>query len=274
LNQRGFTLIELLIGMVVTAILGIALARILISDSRFVGKQDAMINARHASRAAMNTMVTELRMAGDGGLLAATPDSVRVLVPYAFGLTCTVSGTDLIASLMPPDSLMYGSAVTDGLAWRDSAGAYNMIPGIVVAGSSNVAACQADSIRVVPGGMLVAISGISGTPPQPGRIFYLYQTVTYKFAASTDITGRIGLWRKAGTAAAEELVAPFDSTAGFACLVGPNLQIQTCPPGGGLALVRGLELRMFGASEHPPPGSTTPETFSLVTQVPFLNKVN
>lgn len=274
MSQRGFTLVELLIGMVVTAILGIALARILISDSRFVGKQDAMINARHASRAAMNTMVTELRMVGDGGLLAATPDSVRVLVPYAFGLTCTVSGTELIASLMPPDSLMYASAVTDGLAWRDSVGAYNMITGIAVAGSSDLAACQADSIRVVPGGMLVAISGLSGSPPQPGRIFYLYQTVTYSFSASTDIPGRIGLWRKAGTAAAEELVAPFDSAAGFGCLVGPSLQVQTCPPGGGLAIVRGLELRMVGASEYPPPGSTTPETFSLVTQVPFLNKVD
>jgi hypothetical protein len=74
--------------------------------------------------------------------------------------------------------------------------------------------------------------------------------------------------------AAEELVAPFDTTAGFGCLVGPNLQVQTCPPGGGLAVVQGLELRLIGESEFNAPGTGTPEDFQLVAQIPFLNKVN
>lgn len=274
MSTRGFTLIELLIGMTVTAILGVALARILISDSRFVGRQEAMIDARHAARAAMNLMTVELRMVGDGGLLAATPDSVTVQVPYAFGVTCNTSGTDLIVSLIPRDSLMYATAVLDGMAWRDDTGTYNRITGIAVASSSDMAACQADSIRVVPGGELIAISGIPGIPPGTGRIMYLYQTVTYRFATSTEIPGRLGLWRRVGLAAAEELVAPFDSTTGFGCLVGPNLQVQTCPPGGGLSTVRGLELRLSGESEFDSPGLGRPERFPLTTQISFFNKVN
>jgi hypothetical protein len=137
-----------------------------------------------------------------------------------------------------------------------------------------MSACDADSIRVVPGGELIAVSGIPGIPPGPGRIVYLYQTVTYRFATSVDIPGRIGLWRRVGAVAAEELVAPFDTTAGFGCLVGPNLQVQTCPPGGGLATVRGLELRLTGESEFNSPDTGTPEDFQLSMQITFINKVN
>ncbi len=274
MNARGFTLIELLVGMAVTAILGAALARMLISDSKFVGRQEAMVTARHASRAAMNLMTVELRMVGDGGLLAAVPDSVTVEVPYAFGVTCNPAGADLIVSLIPRDSLMYATAVLSGMAWRDITGSYNRITGISVSSTGNAAPCDADSVRVVPGGELIAIGGIPGVPPAAGRIMYLYQTVTYRFGASTDIAGRIGLWRRVGALAAEEMVAPFDATAGFGCLIGPNLLVQTCPPGGGLSTVRGLELRLVGESEFDAPGTTAPEEFRLITQIPFLNKVN
>lgn len=274
MSRRGFTLIELLVGMAVTVILGVALARMLISDSRFVGRQEAMIDARHASRAAMNLMTVELRMVGDGGLLAATPDSVTVEVPYAFGVTCDTAGGDLIVSLMPRDSLMYATAVLAGMAWRNVSGVFNRITGITTSTTSNDAPCLADSIRVVPGGELLEIGGVPGPPPSPGRIMYLYQTLTYRFAASADIPGRVGLWRRVGALAAEELVAPFDTTAGFGCLVGPNLQVQTCPPGGGLATVRGLELRLIGESEFDSPGTGAPAAFELITQVPFFNAIN
>lgn len=274
MNVRGFTLVELLVGMAVTTILGVALARILISDSRFVGRQEAMMDARHASRAAMSIMSVELRMVGAGGLVAATPDSVTVQVPYAFGVTCNTSGTDLIASLMPPDSLMYATAVLAGMAWRNNTGVYNQVPGVTVTSSVDFAACDSDSVRVVPGGELIAIAGIPGTPPGPGQIMYLYQTITYRFATSTELPGRVGLWRRVDALAAEEMVAPFDSSAGFGCLVGSNLQVQTCPPGGGLTTVRGLELRLGGESEFDSPQTGEPERFRLATKIPFLNMVN
>ncbi len=275
MRSRGFTLVELLVAVLVMAILGTALTRMLISDSRFVSRQDAMISSRHAARAAMNTMAVEMRMVSDDGLLAASPDSITARLPYAFGMTCGMQGPSVIVSLVPPDSLTYASAVPDGMAWRSAAGTYTVIEGINTSSTSQSDECTADSIRAIPpDSIYIRISNVGASPPPPGQLFYLYQTVTYRFGASTELPGRIALWRKVGTAAAEEILVPFDSAAGFGCLVGPKLTVKVCPPPEGLTAVRGLELRLVSASEVAPQGSTDPETFELVTQVPFLTKVN
>ena len=272
MNARGFTMVELLVGTMIMAVLGLALVRLLISDSRFVSRQDAMVSARQTARGAINTMVVELRMTGGGGLLAAAPDSVRVRTPYAFGISCGSSGSTTIGALIPPDSLAYATAVAEGVAWRQYTGGYLAVNGISVTASSDTASCTADSVRVLPGGMLVRMTGFSGADqPPPGRIFALYHTLTYRFAPSTELPGRIALWRQAGSAASEELAAPFDTTAGFAFLVDTSFTLQTNPPAD-LDEVRGLELRLIGASELAPQGRTEPETFELVTRVPFLNK--
>ncbi len=269
--RRGFTLVELLIAMVVTAILGTALVRMLISDSRFVSRQDAMVNARATARAAMNAIVPELRMVTDSGLVAAAAESVVVRVPYAFGMACQSSGSATFASLVPSDSLAYATAVLSGLAWRTDSGAYTAVTGISVAGTSVTSYCDQDSIRQVPGGQLIQITPVTAVPS--GNLFYLYQTVRYRFSASSEVPGAVGLWRKRGSDPYEEIVTPFDASARFAFLVGPNLVLSETPPGD-LETVRGLELRLVGASETAPQGKTQPETFALVTRVPFMNRGN
>ncbi len=262
MSSRGFTLVELLVGTLVMAVLGLALVRMLVSDSRFVSQQDAMVSARQTARAAVNAMVAELRMTGDSGLLA----------PYAFGMTCDSTGGATLGALIPPDSLAYATAVPGGMAWRRYEGDYLAVSGVSITSSTDTATCTADSIRVFPGGVLISMTGFSaGNWPIVGRIFYLYQDVTYRFAASVELPGRTGLWRQADTAAAEELAAPFDSTASFAFLVGMDYSVQTSPPAN-LQEVRGLELRLIGASERAPEGRTEPEIFELVTRIPFLNR--
>lgn len=275
MNSRGFTLVELLVGTLVMAILGIALVRLMLSDSRFVSHQEAMVATRQTARGALNLMDVELRMISDGGLQAARPDSVRAHIPYAFGVSCGQTGIgQIVSALVPPDSLLYANAVVGGMAHQQDDGTYDTEPGVSVASSTNMAACSADSIFVVPGGRLVQISDIVGPIPDAGRILYLYQDVTYRFGGSSEIPGRLALWRKSGSAAYEELVAPFDTSSGFRCLVGMGLQPTTCPPAGGLDSVRGLELRLVAASEYAPRGSDKPTTFELIARLPFLNKVN
>jgi prepilin-type N-terminal cleavage/methylation domain-containing protein len=276
LSRRGFTLVELLIATIVAGILGTALARLLVNDSRFVARQEAMLSARSTARTAMNWMATELRMIGDSGLVAASGTSVTLRVPYAFGVVCERSSNLLVISLMPTDSLAYATALADGLAWRRPSGEYQSIPGVGVSASSDSAACALDSIRVVPDGKLVGLSGTpAGAPHQPpaGSIGYLYQTVTYRFAASVDLPGRIGLWRQAGSAADEELVAPFAAAAGFGFLVGASLDALDAPPAD-LETVNGLELRLIGESEFTPRGASGPQAFELITQLRFANKGN
>lgn len=274
MNRRGFTLVELLVAATVFAILGVGLARMLVSDSRFVSEQEAMMLARQTARAARNAMAVELRMVGDSGLLAAVPESVTVRIPYAFGLTCQANMSGTVASLVPPDSLMYTDAVPAGMAWRDLTGAYTRVAGIGVASSTAQSQCDADSIRVVPGGMLINLTGIPvALQPPSGRIFHLYQDVTYRFGASTELPGRRALWRRRGTDPAEELVAPFDTSARFAFLVNANSTMVEAPPAD-LTTVRGLELRLIGESVATPQGREDVERFRLVTRVPFANRMN
>lgn len=273
MKSRGFTLVELLVAMAVMALLGTALARLIISNSRFVSQQDAMLQAREAARAAMHSISSELRMVGDGGLLQASAESVTVRVPIAFGMTCRTAGGAIVAAMLPVDSATYAAAVPAGLAWRDATGRYTVITrSITVSASTNMAACAADSIRVVPGGRLVEITGIpGGQSPPSGSIFYLFEIVTYSFRPSAELPGRIGLWRRSGSRPYEELVAPFDKTARFAFLLGANLEPREAVPAS-LDSVRGLELRLVGASDYPPQGSSAPSRFELRTRVAFMNK--
>lgn len=268
MTRRGFTLIELLIAMSVTAILATALTRILLGDSRFVSLQDAMMAARQTARAAQNVISVEFRMVTDGGLVAATPDSVTVRIPYAFGIGCDRDGSDRIAAMMPTDSLMYATAIPDGLMRIENDGTYRRRNVTSVSPSTDLEECTNEDISVVPGGFLVAIR--PDNAPRKGRIFYLYQTITYRFGASSDLPGRIGLWRRVNNGAYEELVAPFDSTARFRFLVGANPQATDVAPAD-LSTVSGLELNLVTQSYVIPQGKATYETFDLPIQITFLN---
>jgi prepilin-type N-terminal cleavage/methylation domain-containing protein len=271
MNRRGFTLVELLIGMVTLAVLATALTRILLSDSRFVSKQEALITARQTARAAMNVMTVELRMVSDSGLLAASADSVLFRSPYAYGIACGVASGARTVSLMPADSAMYASATPSGIARRRVGGQFSFLAGIAVTNSADTTPCTADSVRVVPDGSLVSIT--PDTAAMSGELVYLYQDVAYKFMDSADMPGRIGLWRRSGVSAYEELAAPFDSLARFRFLIGPNLQRSDTPPAN-LTTVNGLEINLVAQSYEAPRGRAEFQTFELPVQVVFQNKAN
>jgi prepilin-type N-terminal cleavage/methylation domain-containing protein len=264
MTRRGLTLIELLITLVVFGLLGTALARLMISNSRFVGRQEAMLEARQTARAAMHAVATELRMVSDGGLLAASADSVQVRIPYVFGVLCR----NQTAVIMPPDSVIYASAVPGGIAYRQTAGAYAFDVTVTMTTGGPAADCSADSIKVVTGGQYVTLSR-SGIAPA-GTVFYFFQTVTYRFAASSELPGRRALWRRVGSGAAEEILAPFANTARFAFLTGTRLQVETTPPP--LAQIQGLELRLVAESETAPQGAAGPTQYALMPRIKFVNR--
>lgn len=270
MNRRGFTLIELLLAMTLTAVLATALVRILLSDSRFVSQQDSMMAARNTARAAQNVLSVELRMVSDGGLVAAAAESVTVRVPYAFGIGCDRDDTDRIASLMPADSLMYVTAEPDGLMRRRQDGTYEFSGVTSVSASTESEECTDEDVSVVPGGAVVALRPDNAV--QDGQIFFLYQTITFKFSPSTDVPGRIGLWRRVNTNAYEELVAPFDTTSRFRFLVGATPQPTDIVPAD-LATVSGLEINLVTESYVIPQGKSDYMEFALPLQVAFLNRV-
>jgi prepilin-type N-terminal cleavage/methylation domain-containing protein len=281
LSRRGFTLTEVLVGMAVFALLGMTLTRILINDSRFVSRQDALMSARQGARAAMNTVVQELQMISDGGLIWDSAKAVQARIPIAFGVACRTAGNVTTATLMPTDSLAYASALASGapigVAYLSSATyQFPTSNSVAISSSTNTAQCTADSIRILGGTPPAKLVSIQSAPPLPmpsGAIIYLYQTVTYSFANSTDPTlaGRKALFRQVGALTPDELVAPFDTAAGFRCLTGVTLARTACPVAAGVSSVRGLELRLISASERPPQGASRPQTFDLSTRIVFNN---
>ncbi len=269
-NTRGFTLPELLVATIVMGILGVALTGILVNDSRFVSKVDAMMNARQAARAAMNTMAVELQMVSNGGLTVATGKRVQARMPYAFGILCNRSGSLRYAVLIPTDSLMYATASPDGMAWRDASGGYTFMNISGVEDASLTSPCTSVGIQAPMGGRAIQITIIDDTL-KVADVFYLHQTVDYRFSTSVEVPGRTALWRTQGTEPWEELLAPFDLSSAFRFWVAGSDTSLVIPPSD-LSLITGLDLRLVGAAEVTPQGSSEPPSFEIRTRVNFLNR--
>lgn len=242
--RRGFSLVELLAAMAITGILGVAITRMLMTESRLFNIQQARREARAVGRNSANILFSDLRMVNDGAsapgsVLIAVRDTLKVRVPYAFGLACgTVSGVTT-ASMIAADSSVRYMASYAGWAWRNRlTGAYTYqpmssssdLPVVSVAPltCSATAHVRTDTI----GGRSWAPLDLrpNSSSVQPGAPVFVYQEVTYFFGASTVYPGRIGLYRKLGTGTAEELVAPFDASSRFKFYTRANDASSTTPP--------------------------------------------
>ena len=70
MNQKGITLIEILISLVIASIIMAGAYRVAISESQVYTVQEAVAGIQNDARAAMEIMISDLRMAGydkDGG---------------------------------------------------------------------------------------------------------------------------------------------------------------------------------------------------------------
>lgn len=274
-RTRGFSLAELVVALFLAGIIGLALARLVISQARFVAGQDGLLQARSSVRAALNVMASELRALTPGGLRAATADSITLRVPYAFGVACQQSGGGTNVSLLPGDSAIFNAATASGYAFRDSTGTWRFVePATVGAGGCAplgpaITALSAPGwsprvVRVTPNAV--------GT--REGDLVYLYQTVRYGLAGSTAIPGRTALWRTVlSTGMRDELVAPFDTGSSFRFLVGSRFTVRTTAPSV-LDSVVGLHVRLVGQSEMTPEGRSAPSRFDLTTDIVFRNNAH
>jgi prepilin-type N-terminal cleavage/methylation domain-containing protein len=271
--RRGFTLAELIVTMVIVVIIGAAFTRLMIHQSRFFDAQNTSRQARRVSRGALNVMMSELRMvAVPGGVLAATIDSVVVRVPYAFGVLCGSTMVSSTISLAPMDSLAFAEGGGAGYAWRDSTGNYTYQPAGFTLSPGLVTDCAGAGITTLPGGRAVTVTPIVPAAAPAGTPIFLYRRIGYRFAASTALPGRRALWRRNyGANTSEELVAPFDASARFRFFVNGSATSQVNPPAL-LANLRGLDLRLAGASDRAAVSTGAPTTEELQTAVFFMNR--
>ncbi|MBA4072041.1 MAG: hypothetical protein C0497_09440 [Gemmatimonas sp.] len=267
--RGGFSLVELLITLVLVSIIGVAAGSMLMSQTRFYTRLSGQRDARSVTRNARNIIQTELSMVeAGGGVAGATNDSITVRMPYAWGVFCS-SHTMM---LLPVDSAMYAMATFAGFAIKDitADGVYAYTASSTAPAAGTESNCTGTPAITAPtNGAYLSVSGSAGTAGAP---MFLYQIITYKFAASTLFSGKRGLYRRVGTGTAEELLAPFDTTAKFR-YYNLNADVaQTAVPA--LANIRGVEVVLNAQSASRASSRTTPESASIKTAIFFRNRVD
>jgi len=294
LARRGFTLVELLLSLIVTAIVGAALIRMVLGQARFMDQQEAWRGARSVARGGINRLVSDLRIVeATGGLQAAAAggQDFTIAVPYAFGIICTAGANTATITMLPVDSAMYFGPGHSGFAIRRDDGTYDYYlsavadaaPGAVATGVCtapalpNLPIAILPSINGSPGARTVALTATAANfapAPKIGQIVFLYRRIRYQFKNSTALPGRTGLFRTTLSSVAngeEELATPFANTARVNFYVLNNAAPQAAVPVP-LADTRGLELVLDGMSERTPGGSTAPKTANVRTSVFFENR--
>jgi hypothetical protein len=234
----------------------------------------------------MNLLFSDLRMVHDGGdapggVIIASPETLSVRVPYALGLVCGNGLGATTVSMLPADSVVLSMAKYAGFAWRDRAsGKYTYVPvvdtvlnapvtSLTPTTCTTTAKIASDTIGTRSWAPLdlKPISAPAGV--QPGAPAFLYQNITYYFAASTAYPGRIGLWRKVEGRAADELVAPFDGSARFKFFVR-SVDTSTVTPPIVLDSLVGVSLVLTGSSPSAIAGRIA-EKSRMETAVLFRN---
>jgi hypothetical protein len=277
--RRGLSIAELLIGMVVLAIVGMALTRTLQTQARYFDHQKTSNLARNVSRGPLNRVVSDLRMVeARGGVISATSTDIRIRVPYAMGVVCGIgpNGNATHISLLPVDSAMFDAPGYSGFAWRGGDGVYRYVEDNQTKDVGTLDVCNAASINTLTASKarVIKISPVLPDTASYGTPVFLYRKIRYSFGGSTMVPGQMGLFRKRlDDGFEEELSAPYDASAKFRFFVGSNTVAQDNPPAD-LSTLRGIELNMTGMSERAPSGDTQKQKAPFVTAVFFKNRLN
>jgi prepilin-type N-terminal cleavage/methylation domain-containing protein len=289
--RRGFSLVEIITALTILSIIGVALTKMVLTQTRSFQFENSSRRARTASRSAMNIMTTDLRMMQDIGGLdsvdAVNHRWVDAKVPIAFGIICTVSGSGASIALVAVDSFQMVASKYGGYAVRNSTtGSY----GYSHAGNGDTISVVNNNTCHAPGiyADTAAISGrigttVSVTPGPPGGAavgdpVFIWQHVRYQFDTSGIYRGRYGLYRRIRgrgntDQVLEELIAPFSSSARFSYFTNPSAfndtAVKTAPAN--LNQIRGFQIYLPAESSDTVPGHTAPQRANTTTAVFFKN---
>lgn len=284
--RAGLTLVELMVTLLVTAVLGTAIVRTMVTSNAFISRIERGREARGTSRAAMNLLTTELRMvAAESGVEVAEDDRLVVRVPFRLGLACaTTTGAPgaVTAAFFPSDTTISTLSLGYvGFATRTSTGIYNFVDGSGTPTAGTTASCTGvpANITLIPGMQVLRLEGVSVPAAiPPGTPVFMWRRVRYDFDDSELVPGRLGLWRHVldedGTEVlSEELAAPFEPTSRFRFFIlNERTASDTLPTN--LADLRGIEFRLVGQSTRTSQGRTTTERAPVTMSVFFLNRLD
>ena len=288
-NRAGFSLAEIMVAVMILGIVGAGMMRVLVSQNRFFDQQNNLRTARSISRNAMVVLMADLRMVQDsGGVDSASTDfkTLRVLVPYRFGLACGISGSTTTVSMLPIDSAVNAMSTYKGFAVRSAtSGRYTYFfpsnptgsdapqpagsPATCTGSASGQAQIKSMSLNGRTADILDLHSSGSSGAVATAPVFF-FQRVTYSFKTSNAYPSRLGLWRSVDNGVSEELMAPFDTSAGFRYYTsGVDTSNTVSVPA--LSDIRGVDVRLYSLSPRTTSNNTTPSSSKMVTSVFFKN---
>ena len=294
-RHHGFTIVEVITALTIIAIIGLAMTKLILGQTRSFQYDNGARRARAAARSAMNILITDLRMTQDNGgvsyLDAVNNRRIDVRVPLAFGVVCEVNALSAVIALVPVDSFEIASAKYGGYATRNAttgAYTYTITTALDTVQNTGSGRCHGGGVNIFAD--TVTTSGRAGrvvlvTPAPPagtvvGAPAFIWQTVTYEFKNSGMYPGSFGLYRvirgRANTdTLSEELLAPFGSAARFAYYTMPS-QAQDRPTTSApipvnYNTVRGFQITLPAQASDTVPGRTTPQTATTTTAVFFKN---
>jgi prepilin-type N-terminal cleavage/methylation domain-containing protein len=285
-TRRGFSLVEILTALTILSILGVAMTRVMLSQTRSFQYDTGARRSRSAARSAMNIMITDLRMTQDNGgvtyLDATNNRRVDARVPIGFGVVCVVGAGGVIMALAPVDSFQYSTMKFGGYAVRNpTTGIYSYVPGGSIS-SADVSNChggpQIYADTVTQGGRQGKVVQVTGTVPAgtvAGSMAMIWQTVRYAFDTSRVYPRRAGLFRVVtGSSSADtsELIAPFSWNARFKyyTTMNPKDTAKSTTPTD-YNTVRGLQIYLAAEASDTVAGRTGPKKSPLTTAVFFKN---
>jgi len=284
--RRGFTIIELVVGIVLFGIVGALFTKLLTTQGRFFDRQAMGNAARNVSRASLNRVVSDFRMIeATGGVVAASPTSLTLRIPFAIGVMCATAGGVTQITLLPVDSTTYANATSVatggvyGYAWRNfTTGVYSYVENPATEAAGVPAVCTGINVTTVTNGKVVQVTPVLPAGAGLGTPVFLYQMIRYEFKASTAVPGKLGLYRTViapnGGETAEELVAPFANTAGWKFFVVNGGSVAQAAAPATLSDIRGLELHLDGTSESIAVTRPAAEIAPFITAVFFKNRTN
>lgn len=278
-RRGGFTLVELLVAVVLTTFVGTALVRVVMDETRFVDRLSNDATARAVSRGVSSVIQNELRMVETGGgIIAASRDSLRVLVPYAIGVSCGSSGGSTTIALVPPDSAIYAMSGHSGHAYR-SGSSYVYSASTAAPGAGSASTCTGAGVTTIPAigtspaGSVITVPNAT-TPAPAGSVTVLYREITYYFANSSLISGSRALWRRTeANSAAAEVAAPVDTSAKFRFYAYGSTTSQSAVPSP-LSNIAGVEVVLAGTAESRARTQTSTSVMTSTTAIFFANRTD